>query len=88
MRVKVPAKTVEVCDICGRQTTILEKCIVCKKDYCVVCVAYLPGCYIAPDVCKKCDDRPDVVKAVARYSAAFAKLYKLRDLALKKLKKL
>ena len=83
MKIKVPSKTVTVCDICKRETDgLFEKCLVCEKEYCLFCGPYLPNCMIRPQVCKNCDDRQDVKDIVARYSPDFVKTYKLRDKAL------
>lgn len=85
MKIKIPAKTVEACDICKDTTSILTTCLVCGKEYCLRCQSYLPGCMIRPDVCKGCDDREDVKKIVARYSIDFVRICKLRTKALTRL---
>jgi hypothetical protein len=85
MKIKVPSKTVEACDICKRAAGILETCLICGKEYCWSCEPYLPGCMMKPHVCKNCDDRKDVLAVVARYSVDFVKIYKLRDKALARL---
>lgn len=84
MKRKVPAKTIDVCDICERETGLLETCLICGKQYCTLCDSFLPGCMIHPNVCKKCDDRDDVKKIVERYSKDFVRISKLRDAALKR----
>ena len=87
MKIKIPSKTVEVCDLCQRETGVLTKCVICGKQYCYMCHPYLPGCMIEPHVCKKCDDRKDVQKVVQRYSHDFVKIFKLREKALDRLPK-
>lgn len=87
MKVKVPSKTVICCDVCRRESVLLETCLICGKEYCFLCESYLPGCMIRPDVCKKCDDREDVIKVVARYSKDFVRIDKARAMALKRLRK-
>lgn len=87
MKIKIPAKTVEACDICQRETGVLETCTVCGKQFCYMCHPYLPGCMIRPHVCKNCDAREDVKKLVERYSHDFVKIFKLREKALARLPK-
>jgi hypothetical protein len=87
MKIKVPSKTVEVCDICKREG-VLETCLICDKQYCLLCDCYLPGCMIRPDVCNKCDDREDVKAVVEKYSKDFVRIDKLRDVALLRLPKI
>lgn len=87
MKIKIPSKTVTACDICHRETGVLDTCLICGKEYCMMCEPYLPGCMIKPHVCKKCDDRDDVKKVVANYADDFVRVYKLRDKALARLKK-
>lgn len=87
MKLKVPSKTVEACDLCRRETSVLTTCVICGKEYCYMCHPYLPGCMIEPHVCKKCDDRDDVKKVVARYSQNFVRIFKLREKSLARLPK-
>ena len=87
MKIKIPAKTVEACDLCKNETSALETCTVCGKQFCYMCHPYLPGCMIQPHVCKECDDREDVKKLVERYSHDFVKIFKLREKALARLPK-
>jgi hypothetical protein len=84
MKIKVPSKTVEVCDICQRQTGgVLTKCVVCYKEYCHLCEAIMAGCVHQPDVCKECAEHPKVKAVVERYAPLLVKLLKQRDRALK-----
>lgn len=87
MKIKIPSKTVEACDICHRETKCLDKCLLCGKEYCYVCEPYLPGCRIKPNVCKNCDDRDDVKRVVAKYAKEFTRIDKLREQALARLPK-
>lgn len=87
MKIKVPSKTVEACDICQRETGVLTTCTICGKQYCFICEPYLPGCMMKPHVCKKCDDRKDVQDVVKRYSKDFVRIFKLREKALARLPK-
>ena len=79
MRKRVPAKTVTVCDVCHREDGYLTECIVCGKEYCLLCKCCIPGCMMAPDVCKECDDREDVQKVCAKHAPKFGKVLKRRD---------
>lgn len=87
MKIKIPAKTVEACDICQHEGCFLRRCLVCQREFCLTCQAIMAGCMIQPKVCKECDDRDDVRAVVERYSHDFVKTYKLRDKALGRLLK-
>ena len=78
MKVSIPAKETEVCDHCGREGH-LTTCLVCGKQYCLICHCYLPGCMVRPDVCKKCDDREDVKKISAAWGKKILTLTNKRD---------
>lgn len=78
MKVSIPAQEKEVCDHCGRDG-VLTTCLVCGKQYCLLCDCYLPGCMVRPDVCKKCDDRDDVKALSERYGKRLHKICVARD---------
>lgn len=85
MKVKVPAKTVEVCDFCNGEG-FLQKCLCCSKQYCLTCDGTIGGCWVSPDVCKSCADLDSVRKVVANYADQITPIVKRRDAALRKLK--
>lgn len=84
MKIKVPSKTVEACDICERQCagSLLTKCVICGKEYCHICEAIMCGCIHQPDVCKKCAAHDAVKATVERFAPLLTGLLKRRNKAL------
>jgi len=60
MKVQVPAKEIEICDICQRESTVLDTCLWCNKQFCLVCKGLVPGCVHTLNICKNCDDDKDL----------------------------
>ena len=86
MKIRVPSKTVTVCDICKRESLVLTACVVCGKEYCLTCKAIMAGCVHQSDVCRTCGES-DLVKAVVeRYVKPLITLLKRRDKALSALR--
>jgi hypothetical protein len=53
------------CDLCTRPSTCIEKCLICKKDYCLLC--RWSGIFSIP-ICKVCGrTNPKVVAILKRY---------------------
>lgn len=88
MKIKVPAKVVEVCDICTRQAPFFTVCVVCQKRYCSTCEAIIGGCVHQPEVCKKCAEDELVTAAVKRFVKPLVDILDRRDKALAALRKL
>lgn len=88
MKVTVPSRTVEACDICHRQLGggLLTKCIVCGKEYCHTCEAIICGCVHRPDLCKKCAEHESVREVVGNFSKPLSDVLKLREKSLSKLR--
>ena len=86
MKIKVPSKTVEACDICERPVGggLLTKCVVCGKEYCSTCEAIMCGCIHQPDVCKKCADHDAVKATVDKFAGPLMAVLKQRNAALAK----
>lgn len=84
MKVSIPAEEKEVCDTCEREGH-LTTCLVCGKQFCLLCQCYLVGCMVRPDVCKKCDDRDDVQQIAKQYGLKILKLTNKRDVELEAL---
>lgn len=84
MKIKVPAKTVEACDICKRECTgsLLTECVVCGKEYCHTCEAIMSGCIHQPDVCKRCAENKAVQAAVKTFAPSLVRALKARDVVL------
>ena len=86
MKVKRPAKEVEVCDVCQRDDGYLQTCLVCGGVYCLTCDAVMVGCWVKPPVCRDCAKRPDVQGVVARAADKITPIIARRKAALKRLR--
>lgn len=78
-------KEIMICDVCNREQNYLQKCIVCGKEYCLLCNSIIPGCIIQVDCCKKCAERDDVNEIVKKYAEPLAKTKRQRDIKLQAL---
>lgn len=86
MKIKKPAEEVDVCDLCQRETgSLLTQCIICGKEYCFSCNAYFPGCWVRPNVCKKCGGKNDVISIVGKYADKITPIIRERDKILSEL---
>ena len=74
----------EVCDIC-RRDYVLTTCRVCGRQFCLMCDALIPGCWVKPEVCKLCGKREDVQAVVQRYAKRITPIIKQRETALARL---
>lgn len=87
MKIKIPSKTVEACDLCRRETVCLNKCVVCGRDYCHTCEAIIMGCVHRVNACKECADdcvsTGEKIRALVRdFATPLDALLKKRDKAL------
>lgn len=89
MKIKIPARTVEACDICSNEkpSSLLTKCLVCGKVYCHMCEAIICGCIHQPDVCKTCGAFDSVRAIVNRFVNPLQALLLKRDAALRRVRK-
>lgn len=87
MKVTKPAREVTVCDLCSKEWSVLDTCLVCGKEYCYTCHGTMPGCIHAVEVCRKCSERPDVVEVVKRHAGPLRSLISERADALRALPK-
>lgn len=88
MKKKIPSKTIEVCDLCGRESSgLFTECVVCEKDYCCICEGIIGGCIHMPDVCKECSRRDDVREVVDEFAGQLSPILEQRELALSDLPK-
>lgn len=87
MKIKIPSKTVDACDICGRESSFLTKCVVCGKDYCNTCEAIICGCIHHPDLCKECRRCPEVEGVVDRFVKPLLAILHRRNKALRSLRR-
>lgn len=87
MKIKVPSKTVEVCDVCSREVSgcLLTRCLVCTREFCYICRGIICGCIHEVDVCKNCDDDERVRGVVSKFAKPLSQILKKRDAALSKL---
>lgn len=83
MKIERPSEIVEVCDLCQRQKIYLKKCIVCGKDYCLLCESVIPGCMHQPGICKDCGGDQYVKDVVLKYSKDILNIVNRRDQELK-----
>lgn len=86
MKIRIPAKTVEVCYICHHEG-FLENCTVCKRKYCIVHESTVAGSYGFTHVCRNCGQRQDVQDVCQRYAERLTPIFNQRQTALKKLPK-
>jgi hypothetical protein len=76
---KEVTKEIRICDVCERENTYLQKCIVCGKEYCLICQSIIPGCMISVGCCKVCADRDDVNEIVRKYAKPLSETKQQRD---------
>ncbi len=79
-------KTVEVCDLCGREGC-LTTCIGCGKRYCLIDDCTIPGCMVSPPCCKDCGGNQAIIDVCERYGKLIADRVKDRDIAIAKMMK-
>lgn len=86
MKIKVPAKTVEACDICERQSVgcLLTKCVVCSKNFCHTCEAIMAGCIHQPHLCRRCGKIESVRNIVNKFAPKLLSVLDRRDEELRK----
>ena len=87
MKINVPAREIEVCDVCQRTDAPgpLTTCNTCGREYCLTCNAIIPRCWFPPDVCRRCSGREDVGAIVIQYSDEITPIISRRTNALKAL---
>jgi hypothetical protein len=79
MKRKVLEHVIEVCDFCNRQSTNLTSCIVCKKEYCLICRGIISGCIAMPEICKNCDNLAVVREIVEEFVKPLRAILRKRD---------
>ncbi len=84
MKMKTPAKEVEVCDFC-RQEGYLTECHVCGRQFCLVDDGTVAGSFGFTKLCRECSGRDDVRSICTRHAEKLAPIYAARDNELKKL---
>ena len=86
MRKTIPEKTVEVCDLCGRDAC-LRTCQVCGRQLCLVCEGTVAGSWGFLDICRDCSDLDDVRALCAKYADKLTPIFQQRQEALRRLGK-
>lgn len=86
MKLKIPATTVEACDICGQAKGggLLTRCVVCRKEYCYTCEAIMCGCIHQPEICKPCGENAKVRAVVDRFTKPLMDILRKRDAAMRR----
>lgn len=81
MKLTVPAKVVDCCDLCRRHgsSIFLKKCLVCQRECCVACAGSVLSSVVGPDVCQACANLPYVEEICDRYAMRLLELLKQRD---------
>jgi hypothetical protein len=87
MKVEIPSKVIEVCDICHCDKSVYEKCVVCGRQYCMICRAIMPGCIRQPDVCSECGETESVIAVVNKFVKPLVSILERRNIALKQCKR-
>lgn len=81
-KVEIPARVISICDLCGAENKYLQKCVVCNKEYCLMCAGIGQNPY-RQNICTVCIKRDDVIKII---DAGLLGYRKAKDNQLKKLK--
>lgn len=78
---------VEVCDLCGGEQPdySLTACVVCGREYCLLCHAVVPNCRVPPKACRDCGKRADVTEVCDRYAKELGEVVGSRDSELRRL---
>lgn len=85
MRVKQPAKTLEVCDRCLVNSHGLRECHACGKLFCPTCEGVVQGSWGFTQLCRVCSGRPDVLAVCDEAAKRLTPIFLDRDATLKKL---
>jgi hypothetical protein len=82
MKAMIPAKEVELCDVCEREETYFNTCLFCGARYCITCEAIIAGCIHKVRVCRKCGDLDEVKVIVDHFVPGLLRILDARDNAL------
>lgn len=80
MKKMLPPREIEVCDCCHRENGYLITCKFCGGRYCLSCRAIISGCVHQVDVCRNCDDEPELIAVVEKYAPLILSVLKARDI--------
>lgn len=84
MKVTVPAKEIELCDVCHRDSSWLVTCLFCGNRYCLTCEAIISGCIHKVRVCRKCGENETVLAIVEKHAPLIRSVLEARDIELRK----
>ena len=79
MKVTVPAKEVELCDVCRREVAFLDTCLYCGNRYCLTCAAVIAGCIHSVRVCRRCENNETVLAIVSKHATPIKVAIATRD---------
>ncbi|MHC4592711.1 MAG: hypothetical protein ACYS8L_08470 [Planctomycetota bacterium] len=86
MKIKQPAKEVEVCDFCHRED-YLQRCSVCRRQFCLADEGTVPGSYGFTTLCRTCAAREDVQRVCKQHASEMTPIFERREAALRRLPK-
>jgi hypothetical protein len=81
MKRTLPAKEVEVCDICHHDGFLMQ-CNICNGMFCRSCEGHISGCWVGPMVCRTCAHREDVQEVVRKHADEITPIIERRTKAL------
>jgi hypothetical protein len=88
MKKRIPAQVIELCDVCGTKPGCsMDKCVVCGRDYCLICRAIVSGCIHSVDICKDCGKDQVVEDTILQFSPKLVTVVRERDAALRRLRR-
>lgn len=80
MKTIIPAKEVDVCDICHREVDLFDHCLFCGKEFCYSCAGrVIPGCIHEVNICKNCQKEPKVLEIIAKHAPLIKAAIVARD---------
>lgn len=81
MKITMPEKVVDVCDFCSKEG-FLEKCVVCKRQFCLVDGGDVAASWGFTELCRECAKRDDVGNVCKQYASKLTLVFKKRNAAL------
>jgi len=81
MKITLPSKEIEVCDICQptKENQILYTCIFCRKRYWLSCKGGVVGAIKQPDICMNCEEDDNLIHIVERHAPLIKEAIERRD---------
>lgn len=79
----IPARTIQVCDVCGGHGGTPYRCLMCDREHCYQCKGVVTASMVSPEVCRDCDNLPHVKDVCREYGRKIAELIVERNKKLK-----